>query len=154
MSGRVLIVTGGLLTGKEGSFLLAARKWWEQWRSADAAWLDFKVKLVMAEPLLAARLETLALPFRSRKVRNTVREALRHQENLEPPSLTEVVLATLAHRAGLAYETMELDELFSDPRGVERRLARTDCVFLSSTYLHDLSEVEPLLQRLKRSHNR
>ena len=65
VNGRVLLVTGGLLTGKESSFLLAARKWWEQWRSADAAWLDFKVKLVMAEPLLAARLEALALPFRT-----------------------------------------------------------------------------------------
>jgi anaerobic magnesium-protoporphyrin IX monomethyl ester cyclase len=152
--GRVLLVTGGLLTGKESSFLLAARKWWEQWKSADAAWLDFKVKLVMAEPLLASRLEALALPFRNQEIRKTVRGALRHRENVEPPSLTEVVLATLSHRAGLDWEALELDELFSDPQGVERRLARTDCVFLSSTYLHDLSEVEPLLRRLKRPHNR
>ncbi|HEX6864394.1 MAG TPA: hypothetical protein VF414_16305, partial [Thermoanaerobaculia bacterium] len=140
MSEQVLIVTGGMLTGKEGSFLLAARKWWEQWRAAEAAWLDLKVKLVMAEPLLAAKLEGLRFP--------------RTQENVEPPSLTEVVLATLLHRAGLPYERMELDELFSDPQGVEKKLAETTCVFLSSTYLHDLSEIEPLLRRLKRPHNR
>jgi anaerobic magnesium-protoporphyrin IX monomethyl ester cyclase len=147
MTGRVLVATGGLITGKERSFLLAARKWWQQWRAADEAWLDFKVKLVMAEPLLAGRLEARRLP-------RDLRETLRGQEGREPPSLTEVVLTTLLHRAGLEYERMELDEIFSAPGEVDRKLAATDCVFLSSTYLHDLSEVEPLLRRLKRPHNR
>jgi radical SAM superfamily enzyme YgiQ (UPF0313 family) len=137
VSGRVLVATGGLITGRERSLLTAARKLWEQWRAADEAWLDLKVKLVMAEPLLAARLE-----------------GLERGGTPEPPSLTEVVLTTLLHRAGLPYETLELDEIFSDPAGVDRKLAETDCVFLSSTYLHDLSEVEPLLRRLKRPHNR
>ena len=145
---KVLIATGGMITGRERSFLLAARKWWEQWRGAEEAWLDLKVKLVMAEPLLAARLEAL------RPRAATLRAALRSPEAVEPPSLTEVVLATLLHRAGLAYERMELDEIFSAPDEVDRKLAETDCVFLSSTYLHDLSEVEPLLRRLKRPHNR
>lgn len=143
MTGRVLIATGGLITGKERSILLAARKWCEQWRQAEEAWLDFKVKLVMAEPLLAARLEGLRSP------ENPV-----PADNTEPPSLTEVVLTTLLHQAGIPYERMELDEIFSDPQEVDRKLAETDCVFLSSTYLHDLSEVEPLLRRLKRPHNR
>ncbi|MEA2602088.1 MAG: anaerobic magnesium-protoporphyrin monomethyl ester cyclase [Acidobacteriota bacterium] len=147
MTGRVLVATGGLITGKERSFPLAARKWWQQWRAADEAWLDFKVKLVMAEPLLAGRIEARRLPC-------DLRETLRSQEEREPPSLTEVVLTTLLHRAGLPYERMELDEIFSAPGEVDRKLSATDCVFLSSTYLHDLSEVEPLLRRLKRPHNR
>ncbi|MFL6193059.1 MAG: B12-binding domain-containing radical SAM protein [Thermoanaerobaculia bacterium] len=148
MSGRVLVATGGLITGRERSFLLAARKWWEQWRASDEAWLDFKVKLVMAEPLLAARLEAL------RPRGAGLRAILKSGEAPEPPSLTEVVLTTLLHQAGIPYDTLELDEVFSDPAGVDRKLAETDCVFLSSTYLHDLSEVEPLLRRLKRPHNR
>jgi len=86
---KVLIATGGMITGRERSLLLAARKWWEQWRDAEEAWLDFKVKVVMAEPLLAARLE-----------------GLRGPREIEPPSLTEVVLATLLHRAGLPWERM------------------------------------------------
>jgi len=147
MTGRVLVATGGLITGKERSFPLAARKWWQQWRAADEAWLDLKVKLVMAEPLLAGRFEARRLP-------RDLRETLRGQGDREPPSLTEVVLTTLLHHAGLAYERMELDEVFSAPGEVDRKLAATDCVFLSSTYLHDLSEVEPLLRRLKRPHNR
>ncbi|HKI06642.1 MAG TPA: radical SAM protein [Thermoanaerobaculia bacterium] len=133
---KVLIATGGMITGRERSFLLAARKWWEQWRGAEEAWLDLKVKLVMAEPLLTARLQ-----------------GLRGSKVIEPSSLTEVVLATLLHQARLPYERMELDEIFSAPDEVDRKLAETDCVFLSSTYLHDLSEVEPLLRRLKRPHN-
>lgn len=142
----VLIATGGLITGRERSVLLAARKVWEQWRAADEAWLDLKVKLVMAEPVVAARLESFRHP--------EIRDALSNRPELEPPSLTEIVLATLLHQAGLGYDTMEIDEVFSAPEKVERKLAETDCVFLSSTYLHDLSEVEPLLRRLKRPHNR
>jgi anaerobic magnesium-protoporphyrin IX monomethyl ester cyclase len=142
---RILIATGGLVTGKERSVFLAARKTWEQWRAADEAWLDLKVKLVMAEPVVASRLEALRHP--------EIRKALAPRTD-EPPSLTEVVLATLLHQEGLPYERMELDEIFSAPEEVERKLAATDCVFLSSTYLHDLSEVEPLLRRLKRPHNR
>ena len=48
---------GGLLTGKETSFLLAARKWWEQWRSADAAWLhmDRPENLMVVTALLWLR---------------------------------------------------------------------------------------------------
>lgn len=141
----VLIATGGLITGKERSVFLAARKTWEQWRAADEAWLDLKVKLVMAEPVVASRLEALRHP--------EIRQALAPHGD-EPPSLTEVVLATLLHQERLSYERMELDEIFSAPEEVERKLAATDCVFLSSTYLHDLSEVEPLLRRLKRPHNR
>lgn len=148
MSGKVLVATGGLITGRERSLPRALRKGWVQWRSAEEAWLDLKVKLVMAEPLLAARLAAL----RPREA--ALRELLRSREGREPPSLTEVVLATLLHQAGLRYERMELDEIYSAPQEVDRKLAATDCVFLSSTYLHDLSEVEPLLRRLKRPHNR
>jgi hypothetical protein len=59
---RVLIATGGLITGKERSVLLAARKTWEQWRAADDAWLDLKVKLVMAEPVWRPAWKPSAIP--------------------------------------------------------------------------------------------
>jgi radical SAM superfamily enzyme YgiQ (UPF0313 family) len=154
VNGKVLIVTGGLLTSKEPSLPAAAQKLLAQWRAAEEAWLDLKVKLVMAEPLLAMRLEALRLALRRGPQRETVRACLGHTENTAAPSLTEVVLATLLHRAGLAYETMELDEIFSAPESVDRKLAAAGCVFLSSTYLHDLSEVEPILRRLKRPGNR
>ena len=112
------------------------------------------MKAVLAEPVLAARLERLLLPFRERGLRETVRTVLADRSNVDPPSLTEVVLTTLLHQAGLPYDRMELDDLVAQPAEAERKLAATSCVFLSSTYLHDLCELEPLVRRLKRAHNR
>lgn len=146
MNERVLIVTGGWLTGQETSLLQVARKAWVQWQAADEAWLDLKVKAVMAEPLIAARLE------RRRAQDEAVRRFLGRRDNVETPPLTEVVLTTLLHQAGLSYERMRVDEVGTP--SAERKLAATGCVFLSSTYLHDLSELEPIVRRLKRSHNR
>ena len=150
MNQKVLIVTGGWLTGQESSILRVARKAWIQWRASEEAWLDLKVKAVMAEPLMAARLERLRRPPED----EAVRRFLAHRDNVETPPLTEVVLATLLDQAGIAYERMPMDEIATDPAAAERKLADTECVFLSSTYLHDLSELEPIVRRLKRPHNR
>jgi radical SAM superfamily enzyme YgiQ (UPF0313 family) len=147
---KVLIVTGGWLTGQETSLVRTARKVWVQWRAAEEAWLDLKVKAVMSEPLIAARLEKLWRPPQAEAVRRFVS----HRDNVETPPLTEVVLATLLHQAGIPYDRMPVDALVSDPAGAERKLAATGCVFLSSTYLHDLSELEPIVRRVKRPHNR
>lgn len=154
MSGPVLVVTGGWLTGQEGSLFQATRKVWAQQRAAEDAWLDLAVKAVLAEPVLAARVERGLLAFRERGAREAVRSIFADRANAETPSLTEVVLTTLLHRAGLAYDTMELEELVTRPAEAERKLAAASCVFLSSTYLHDLSELEPAVRRLKRPHNR
>lgn len=153
MNEKVLIVTGGWLTGQETSLVSAARKIWIQWRAAEEAWLDLKVKAVMAEPLIASRLELLPAG-RRRRSQEAVRRFLAHRANVETPPLTEVVLATLLHREGIPYERMAVDEVATDPATAERKLAETGCVFLSSTYLHDLSELAPIVQRLKRPHNR
>ena len=55
--GKVLVITGGLLNENETSVWRAARKQLLQWRSAQSAWLDLKIKLVMAEGMVAGRLE-------------------------------------------------------------------------------------------------
>ena len=138
MSHPVLVLTGGWLTGQESSVFQVARKLWAQQRASEEAWLDLAVKAVLAEPVLAARLERLLLPFRERRLRETVRAVLSDRANVDPPSLTEVVLTTLLHRAGLPYDRMELGDLVARPAEAERKLAAASCVFLSSTYLHDL----------------
>jgi radical SAM superfamily enzyme YgiQ (UPF0313 family) len=151
---RVLVVTGGWITGQESSLFQMVRKVWTQQRAAQDAWLDLAVKAVTGEPMLAARLEKLSLPLCRRELRETVRTVFADRANAEAPSLTEVILCTLLHRAGLAYDRMELGDLVARPAEAERKLAAASCVFLSSTYLHDLSELEPAVHRLKRPHNR
>lgn len=154
MQEKVLVLTGGLLTSRERSLFQAARKWCVQWANARNAWLDLKVKLVIVEPLVNMMWEKLKLPLRSKPLRERVPLYFKNQDFDDVPSLTEVVLASLLHKSGMAYELMTLDMLFSDAGRANRLLERTSCVFLSSTYLHDLSELEPVVRRLKRPHNR
>jgi anaerobic magnesium-protoporphyrin IX monomethyl ester cyclase len=154
MPDKVLIVTGGLITSQETSLWQAARKCWAQFARARHAWLDVKVKLAMAEPLVAGACEQALLPLRSAAHRRTVREYFARPLETNTPPLTEVVLATLLEKAGLPFERMSLNMLYADPDHADRLLAGTTCVFLSTTYLHDLSELETVVGMLKRPHNR
>jgi anaerobic magnesium-protoporphyrin IX monomethyl ester cyclase len=144
---RVLIVTGGFLNEKETSVPRALRKQLLQWRAAQAAWLDLKIKLVLAEPIVAGRL----LRWLSRRKWSTaIREYFAHDDHTVTPELTEVVLMTLLRDAGIAFAWATIDDIFARRAWLERELDRCDCVFLSTTLLRDLSEVEPVVRRLQR----
>lgn len=132
---KVLIMTGGLVTGAESSRLSALRRILLQWRASRHAWLDLKIKLVFAELLLWSGPRG-------------------GDDDRWAPDLTEVLLATLLRRAGMEYEVATYAELFDRPRRIDKLLQETDCVFFSTTFLRDLSEVTPLVARLKRPHNR
>jgi anaerobic magnesium-protoporphyrin IX monomethyl ester cyclase len=131
---KALIITGGLVSGMENSIASSLRRLFRQWRASEHAWLDLKIKLVFAEFLI-------------RKPRSA-------NEDLWAPDLTEVLLATLLKRQGMPYALATYGDLFDRPRIVEQLLADTDCVFVSTTFLRDLSELAPLVQMLKRPHNR
>lgn len=149
---RVLIVTGGLVTEKETSLLHALRKQSIQRRYMRSAWLDHKIKLVTAEPLLTGLLERRRLR-RDSASRALLQRYFNDSSTLQTPELTEVVLATLLRDAGVHYRLATYAELFESPRRRQQLLAQTDCVFASSTLLRDLSEVEPLVHLLKQEHN-
>lgn len=149
----VLVVTGGLLTEKETSVVQALRKQSAQRGFLKSAWLDHKIKLVSAEPLVAGLFERRRFR-RDPATRDAAQRFFAERANLETPELTEVVLATLLRDAGLPYRLITYAELFADPRAARRLLAETCCVFASTTLLRDLSEVEPLVRMLKRPHNR
>src|SRR6266700_3702228 len=117
---KVLIITGGLVTGTEASVLSSLRKLFQQWRASEHAWLDVKIKLVFAEFLIR-------------------RPASAHQD-LAAPDLTEVVLATLLKQQGVPYALATYGDLFDRPAFTDRLLAESDCVFVSTTFLRDLSE--------------
>ena len=153
MKEQVLVITGGLITSRETSVLHAARKWLTQVRHARNVWLDVKVKTVIAEPLLAMRRHQRRL---GKAAGNEAVAEYFANDMLpdEPPSLTEVVLTTLLQQAGMPARAMTLDQLLQDSSQLETLLKTTTCIFLSSTYLHDLSELEPIIRRIKRPHNR
>jgi anaerobic magnesium-protoporphyrin IX monomethyl ester cyclase len=130
---KVLVMTGGLVSGIESSRWSAGRRVLRQWLASEHAWLDLKIKLVFAEFLL--------------------RRPPADSDSLWAPDLTEVVLATALHQAGMAYRVASYGDLFDHPRRMRELLAECDCVFVSTTFLRDRSELMPLLQMLKRPHN-
>jgi anaerobic magnesium-protoporphyrin IX monomethyl ester cyclase len=130
---KVLVMTGGLVTGNESSSWSVARRLFRQWLASEHAWLDLKIKLVFAEFLLRRPPPEIDAP--------------------PAPDLTEVVLATLLQQAGMPYALATYGDLFDRPRHVRGLLDETDCVFVSTTFLRDLSELMPLVRMLKRPHN-
>jgi anaerobic magnesium-protoporphyrin IX monomethyl ester cyclase len=131
---KVLIITGGLVSGTEDSLVSSLRKLFQQWQASEHAWLDLKIKLAFAEFLI-----------RKPKVPT---------DHLWVPDLTEVLLATLLNQHGMPYALATYGDLYDRPRRVDQLLTETDCVFVSTTFLRDLSELSPLLRMLKRPHNR
>ncbi len=150
---KVLVVTGGLLTEKESSLRQALKKQRLQSRFSRNDWLDTKIKLMTAEPLLSMMLMRKISPGFRKLAKKHNQQLLNSTTNTDTPELTEVVLATLLEAASMPYEIASVADLFNHEGRCEQLLADTDCVFLSSTLLRDMSELEPLIQRLKREHN-
>jgi hypothetical protein len=146
---RVLIVTGGLVTGRERSLRQVIRKLASQRQPVGDAWLTRKVQLVTAEPLLAARLRARRDP-----AARALFGAGAGGGDGERPSLTEVTLATLLEATGVPWDTLDLDTIYAAPALAAERLDAAACVFLSTTYLHDLGELAPVVERLRRPHLR
>ena len=150
-SATVLVITGGLLNEKESSLWRALRKQATQWRASESAWLDLKSKAIIGESIVQAGWHRLVA---GRRLAAEAREYLSRIENLNVPELTEVVLTTLLRAEGTAYEIATVDDVFRNDRSIRAKLAVSSLVFLSTTLLRDLGEVEPVLQRITRAHNR
>jgi anaerobic magnesium-protoporphyrin IX monomethyl ester cyclase len=142
---KVLVISGGFLSEKETSVTRALRKQSIQWSASTASWLDLKVKLILAEPLIASN-------WRAKRGNRpaTVREFFSHNDNLVTPELAETVLLTLLRDAGLQFSRATIDDVFAEPAWLDRELSECCCVFLSTTLLRDLSELEPIVERLRR----
>src|SRR5690242_18333813 len=98
MEQSVLIVTGGLITSQETSLWNLTRRLFIQGAHAKNAWLELKVKCLMAEPLLGLAAEKLKLSLWRKMNGKEAGAGPDPRKNSEIPSLTEVVLATLLER--------------------------------------------------------
>ena len=103
---KVLIVTGGLVTGVEASILSSLRKLFQQWRASEHAWLDVKIKLVFGEFL--------------------IRKPHASSEDLSAPDLTEVAAGDPARAGGYALHACDLRRSVrpARPRGATPRRSR------------------------------
>jgi radical SAM superfamily enzyme YgiQ (UPF0313 family) len=136
------------------------RKQLGQWRESQHQWLELKIKSIVAEPVLFGELEKRRALKRlcnkrgNKRGNERLKRFLSHRVNTDSPELTEVALATLLKKEGISYRLATYDDLHAGTESFERDLAECEVVFASSTFLRDLSELLPMVRRLKRPHNR
>ncbi|NOT80259.1 MAG: hypothetical protein HOP07_14790 [Bacteriovoracaceae bacterium] len=144
---KVLVVTGGFLSGKEGSFLEIVKRQINQWQFSKFSWLEAMVKLTSVEPIFYVQ-----SALRNNKVK-AVNQYFKSTDLNSTPELTETLLATLLKNEGMDFEVASINELFSHKKERIRLLHECDTVFISTTLLRDLSEMFPILNLLKTPHN-
>ena len=110
MSAEALIVTGGLITSQERSLWQVARKCWRQFAVSQHAWLDAKIKLAIAEPMVARGWELRRLGKQNDEAAQVVRDYFEQPTLAEIPDLTRVVLHNCLTRAGVACQAVELSD--------------------------------------------
>jgi anaerobic magnesium-protoporphyrin IX monomethyl ester cyclase len=154
---KVLVVTGGLFDGG-ASGMPADRSvswWWSALTtqlqvlgaSRRATALALHSKLTYAEPALFRSLENRAnAPAGSRAGAGEGPED-------RYVSVTEVLLATLLAREGMAFEVVTITELLARGPRIRRLLRECAAVFVSSTLLLDRTEVELVTRFVKRPWN-
>jgi anaerobic magnesium-protoporphyrin IX monomethyl ester cyclase len=149
---HVLVLTGGLLSLNEKSIVQAFRKTALQNRASKSAWFEHRMKLLGAEPIFKSRLEAFRYSLINQSRWKTVKKFVRSSGQPYPPELSEVVLATALKAEGLRFTCLTYSELLADPSYAEKVLKSVTCVFASSTFLRDQSELEPLMKLVKRPH--
>ncbi len=153
MPPKVLIITGGFLTLKEHSLVVALKKQFSQWRASEHTWLETKIKITTAFPVVLSELHRKGQKVRKSPLYERIRHVFETNENFDTPELTEVVLSGILHEHGIAVEFATYDELFSGQNNIEAKLNTCAVVFASTTFLRDLSELDPVLERLHRDNN-
>ncbi len=136
---EVCIITGGLLNVTEKSMWKAAKKQLRQLKESRHQWLEIKIKLVSAEPIIY---------HRRQNKKGLVREFISGKPEF-PPDLTEVVLKDEVTKQGLCCSVLTCDEIFQISDENKEKLLRSAVIFLSTTLLHDLSELNTILNILQ-----
>lgn len=144
---KVLLVTGGFLSGKEGSFLEVAKRQILQWQFSKFSWLEAMVKVTSVEPIVYV--QSSLKKTKSDKVLNY----FKYNDLNSTPELTETLIATLLRENDMPFEVASVNDLFSNKKLREKLLDECDAVFISTTLLRDLSEMFPILNLLKTKTN-
>lgn len=154
---KVLIVTGSLTLSSGGmpgtsSQMLKTQR--DLFKAYQGAWLDVRLKLEIAELLLKFKLELNSAHFRKAAYHDIVKAYFRSPNSLDVPELTEVSLATLLQREGIDYQVMSVNQACAINLDKDRRFEQCKYVFLSSTLLRDLNELELVAAWFKRPDNK
>lgn len=141
------MVTGGFLSGKEGSFFEVLKRQVLQWQFSKFSWLEAMVKVTSVEPIVYVQSSV-------KKTKDErVLDFFKFNDLNSTPELTETLITTLLKQESMDFEVASVNDLFSNKKLRERLLKECDCVFISTTLLRDLSEMFPILNLLKTPEN-
>jgi anaerobic magnesium-protoporphyrin IX monomethyl ester cyclase len=147
---RVLIVSGGFVSVKDRSLPAVLSKQLSSLRASSAPWYDTEMKIRNAAHLLALRRHISSPAFARAPYHEQARTYMEDGRMFAPPELADVILATLLEARGVEARSLSSAEVFGGGPALSEALAWADSVWLSSTLLRDLSELEPMVQRLSR----
>jgi radical SAM superfamily enzyme YgiQ (UPF0313 family) len=149
---EVLILTGSYLVDKQSTIKSILIKQFSQFQKSEHLWLELKIKLIIAENLIIGGIKKKK--YIDKNPNSSLSKFFKFKLNSETPDLSEVTLATLLAIEGIKYRLRSYDELFSNSKLINKDLSECQTVFVSSTYLKDLSELLPIIEKVKRSNNR
>jgi radical SAM superfamily enzyme YgiQ (UPF0313 family) len=146
MPPRTLVVTGSLLTLQEPSPLHALQRQLAAMRASNGAWLDIRIKLQAARSLTAIAAWRKTATYQDAPYRDIAEKILAPASDPEPPELAELILASGLMAEGLEVSVATWAQLDASP---EKYLEKIGVVFASTTLLRDLSELIPLIAKIK-----
>jgi radical SAM superfamily enzyme YgiQ (UPF0313 family) len=150
---KVLVITGSFLIDERSTFLSFIKKQIAKIGFGNYQWLEHRIKTLVAEVVLPGEIDKRH--YRKNKSPNTkLNDFFKKRKSSDSPYLTEVLLTTLLNQENIKYTQTTYDELFTNPKKLESVINDCDVVFVSSTYLKDLSELLPVIKALKRKHNK
>lgn len=143
----VLIVTGSLLE-PSGSIAGALLRMLAQRSSEKHGMFSLKIKAVIGEIFVYGILERLG----RQRYAAYISEYFKGPPS--PPDLTHSLLETMLRKEGIPTDHITVAQVFANPFRTARLLRKHSCIFLSSTLLHDQSELTTVASALKRPWNR
>jgi hypothetical protein len=121
---------------------------------SNGAWLDLRIRLEIAELNAMFTLERNSRHFRDSPHRAAVDRFFSSASSLDVPELTEVAPTTFLSDEGIDFDTVSAWKVCADHHHRKHHLDECECVFLSTTLLRDLSELELVASQLKRPDNK
>lgn len=147
----VLIITGSINDFEHGNIYDLLKAHLKICYYEKSFWLSIKLKLSLLENYIYAMLHK---KNSKGKLTQAVHTFLTTKQNTHGINLTEVSLATLLDKEGIDYESIALSEIVFETANAKKLIRKHNVLFISTTLVHDLSEVSIILKKAKYKNNK
>lgn len=147
----VLIITGSINDFEHGNIYDLLKVHLKICFYEKSFWLSIKLKLNLLESYIYGMLQKKRAKD---KLAQDVQTFLTSKHNTHGINLTEVSLATLLDKECITYESIALSEIIFETAKAKKLLKKHNVLFISTTLVHDLSELSIILKKAKNKNNK